>query len=152
MAIKFECEVDIKCPPDRVFALLDEVSQAPRWLPSCQAMEKLTPGPSAIGTELRYVYQDAVHTSVMMGSITHRVANQELSFEYSDQLVSVTAQFQLVEVRLGTHLNHKIEIIPKTFFVRMLSPVIRKQLAEQTRVAMESLRKLLETESPVESK
>lgn len=151
MTIQFECGVDIRCRPERVFALLDDVSQTPRWLTSCQAMEKLTPGPNAVGTKLRYVYKDALHTSVMLGSITARTANQELSFEYSDQRVSVAAQFQLTEISTGTHLQHRIEIAPKTFVVRMLSPVIRRQLAEQTRSAIASLQKLLEHEAPSEA-
>jgi uncharacterized protein YndB with AHSA1/START domain len=151
VTINFKCGVDIACPPERVFQLLDDVSQAPRWLPSCQAMEKVTPGPNAIGTELRFTYQDSMHASVMMGSITDRIVNRELSFEYSDRLVSVAAQFRLTERVNGTHLLHQIEITPKTFLVRMISPLIHNQLAIRTRTALENLQRLLENEVPQET-
>ena len=43
--------------------------------------------------------------------------------------------------------THVIEITPKTFFGRLLSPLIRLGLGKQTRDAARNLKKLLEANS-----
>lgn len=146
MSIHFAHAIDIARAPDEVFSLIEDFSQTPQWLASCAGMERLTPGPNAVGTKLRYSYRDSAHTGTMEGEITRRIPGKRLSFECADHLVGVRADFHLTANAIGTHLVHDIEIVPKTFLVRMFAPLIRSQIPKQTIAAMEDLRSLLETD------
>jgi hypothetical protein len=47
----------------------------------------------------------------------------------------------------GVQMTHLIEIAPKTFMARMMSPLVRLGLTKQTREAASNLKKLLESRS-----
>lgn len=147
MTIEFEHAIEIACPPERVFAMLDDVSLAPRWISSCTAMEKSTPGPNEVGSLLRFTYQETTHSGVMEGETTARVPNERLAFRYADNLMQVAADFRLSPTPTGTRLIHKIELTPQTFFVRMLSSLIGSRLRPQTIAGLERLRAILEAEN-----
>ncbi len=144
MSISFEHAVDIARSPDQVFALIEDFSRTPEWLISCAGIEKLSLGPNAVGTKLRYTLKGAMHSGIMEGQITTYVPNERLSLEYSDRLVSVLADFRLVPSQIGTYLTHQIAITPKTFIVRMLTPLIQLQVPKETMAAMATLRSILE--------
>ena len=143
MAIQFEHEIDISQTPDQVFAVLDDVSQTPKWLARCTGIEKLSPGENAVGTKLRYSYKEAGRTGNMDGEITTRTPKERLTFHYYDKMMDVIVDFRISPAEQGTHMVHAITITPKTFFAKLFSGMIRKQLPRQTITAMESLRNLL---------
>ncbi|HEY4329389.1 MAG TPA: SRPBCC family protein [Phycisphaerae bacterium] len=144
MAIEFEHAIDLKAEPARVFALLDDLPQTPKWLASCVAIEKLTPGPNVVGDKLKYSYKESGRQGVMDGVIEARSTNQRLLVHYWDKMMDVTVEYLLAaSAGGGTRLVHKIAITPKTFMAKMFTPMIRKGLPKQTTAAMESLRKLL---------
>jgi hypothetical protein len=143
MAIHFEHGIDVSQSADQVFAVLDDVSQTPKWLARCTGIEKLTAGENAIGTKLRYSYKEPGHSGKMDGEITARIPNESLTFHYWDKMMDVIVDFVVSATASGTHLVHAITITPKTFFAKLMSGMIRKQLPKQTITAMESLRELL---------
>ena len=103
----------------------------------------LTPAPLAVGSKLRYSYKEAGRVGVMDGEVTGRVEGRKLDFLYEDKMMRVGVHFMTEPAGSGTHLTHAIDITPKTFFGKLVSPLIRKQLPKQTITAMESLRALL---------
>ena len=144
MSIRFEHAVEVTRPPDRVFAVLDDFAQTPRWLARCTGIEKLTPGPNAVGTKLRYGFKEGGRTGMMDGEITARTPDERLVCRYVDGMMEVVVDFRVAKTAEGTHLVHVIDITPKTFFAKLLSPLIRRQLPTQTITAMDTLRTLLE--------
>ena len=144
MSIRFEHAVDVVQEPGLAFAILDDVSLTPKWLARCVGIEKLTPGPNAVGTKLRYSYREGGRTGVMDGEITARVPHERLTFRYQDKMMGVTVDFRVSRTAAGCRVVHAIEITPKTFFGRLMSPLIRRQLPKQTITAMEALRALVE--------
>ena len=145
MSIRFEHSIDVTCAPERAFAVLDDVSLTPRWLSRCTGIEKLTPGPNAVGTKLKYDYRDAGRTGTMEGEITERTPNERLAMRYGDKMMDVTVDFRMARAEGGVRLTHAIEITPRTLLSRVFSPLIRRQLPKQTITAMESLRTLLQS-------
>lgn len=145
MAIEFQHIIDLPQAPEKVFAVLADVSQTPLWLARCTGIEVLTPGPLAVGSKLRYSYKEGGRVGVMDGQVVDRVENRKLDFLYEDKMMRVGVHFTTdpAPAGPGTQLTHAIDITPKTFFAKMLSPLIRKQLPKQTITAMESLRALL---------
>jgi uncharacterized protein YndB with AHSA1/START domain len=144
MAIQFEHTIELSHGSDKVFALLDDFSQTPKWLARCTGIEKLSPGPNAAGTKLRYAYRDGGRSGVMHGEIVARTPNEHLQFAYSDTMMSVSVDFKIAPKEGGSRLTHAIEITPRTFLAKLFSPFIRKQLPRQTVTAMVSLRDLLD--------
>lgn len=151
MSISFEHALDIAQPPERVFALLDDVSQTPKWLAACKGIERLTPAPSEVGSKFRYTYHEPMRSGTMDGVITTHIPNVRLSVFYQDHVLDVSLDFRLSRTGTGTWLVHTIEVIPKTFMAKLASPMIRGMLPSRTIDAMQALRKLLETNDGADS-
>jgi carbon monoxide dehydrogenase subunit G len=143
MSIQFAHTIEVSQPPMRVFAVLDDFSQTPKWLSRCTGIEALTPGPKAAGTKLRYGYKEGGRTGTMEGEIAARAENERLTMRYGDKMMNVSVDFHMVPSGAGTKLTHTIDITPRSFIGKLFSPMIRKQLPKQTVTAMESLRDLL---------
>lgn len=143
MSIEFEHGIDVPQSPEQVFAVLDDVAQTPRWLARCTGIEKLTPGENAVGTWLRYSYNDGGRSGVMEGEVTAREPGRKLTFQYGDPMMEVQVDFQMTPQGAGTHLVHAIRVTPRTLMAKLIAPMIRKQLPGQTIQAMETLRGLL---------
>jgi carbon monoxide dehydrogenase subunit G len=147
MSIHFAHTIEVPQPPTRVFAVLDDFSQTPKWLSRCTGIEALSPGPKATGTKLRYAYKEGSRSGTMDGEIAARVENERLTMKYGDKMMDVSVDFQMAPSGAGTKLTHTIDITPRSFMARVISPMIRGQLPKQTVTAMESLRDLLSRQS-----
>lgn len=53
MSISFTLEQSFNAPPEKVFAAIADLEQAPRWMPNVRQIEKVTPGPFGAGTQFR---------------------------------------------------------------------------------------------------
>ena len=143
MSIHFAHTIEVPQTPDRVFAVLDDFSQTPKWLSRCTGIEALTPGPKAAGTKLRYAYKEGGRSGTMDGEIAARAENERLTMKYGDKMMDVSVDFHMVPNGAGTKLTHTIDIVPRSLMSKLFAPMIRKQLPKQTVTAMESLRDLL---------
>ena len=144
MSIDYEHSVDVASDPATTFAFLDDVSQTPRWLARCTGIEKLSEGPNAVGTQLRYSYRDAGRSGTMTGEITARAPSERLTYRYTDGRMDVIVDFLVAQGTSGTLLTHRIEITPKTLLGKVVSPLIRRALPTQTVSAMTKLQQLLQ--------
>src|SRR5438046_235883 len=151
MAIHFEHGMGIEQSPEQAFAVLDDVSDTPKWLARCTGIQKLTEGENRVGTRLRYSYKDGGRAGVMDGEITARIPNERLTFHYADSMMDVIVDFRISKTDSGARLVHAIDITPKTFMAKLVSPMIRKQLAKQTIAAMQSLHSLIAAEAAIHS-
>src|SRR2546421_12746665 len=149
MSIHFDYAIDVPQSPEQAFAVLDDIALTPKWLARCTGIEKLTPGENAVGTKLRYSYQEPGRTGQMDGEITARMPNEHLTYHYADKMMEVVVDFQITKADSGARLKHSIDISPKTIIAKLVAPMIRKQLPKQTITAMESLRNLLASRSAV---
>jgi carbon monoxide dehydrogenase subunit G len=147
MPIHFAHTIEVPQGPAQVFAVLDDFSQTPKWLSRCTGIEALTPGPKAAGTKLRYAYKEGGRSGTMEGEIAARAENERLTMRYGDKMMDVSVDFQMVPNGSGTKLTHTIDITPRSFMAKLISPMIRGQVPKQTVTAMESLRALLAKQS-----
>lgn len=143
MAVHFEYSIEISKPQATVFAVLDDVSRTPEWLSRCTKVEKLDPGPNAVGTKLRYDYMQGRKPGTMLGSIAAHGAPDHIAFRYNDKMFDVTIDFMLATVTAGTKLTQKIDIVPTSLVGRLLQPLIRRVLPKQTIKDLEKLRALV---------
>ena len=144
MSIHFSHTLDIGHEPSKVFALLDDLAMTPQWLERCAGIEKLAPGPNAVGSRIRYSYREGGRTGTMDGEIVTRVPDERLTFRYGDKMMDVMVDFHVTSAASGARLTHTIDITPKTVLAKVLAPFIRRGLPRQTITAMERLRTLLD--------
>ena len=145
MSISCEHSVDVKASVEKAFALLDDLPQTPKWLEPCTSIQKLSPGPNAVGDKLKYDYKQGGRAGTMDGEILTRMPNREISCRYFDSMMDVVVDLRVSPTPEGSRLTHIITITPKTFMAKMMTPLIRGALPKQTREAMESLKAMLES-------
>ena len=144
MSIRFEHAIEVARGPEQIFAILDDLSQTPRWVSRCTGIEKLSPGPNAVGTKVRYAYREGGRTGTMDGEIRARTPNERLTVGYADKMMEVVVDFQMTKKDGGARLVHTIDIKPKSLMAKLFAPLVRRQLRQQTIAAMETLRGLVE--------
>lgn len=132
--------------PAAVFAILDDVTRAPEWLRRCTRLEKLTEGPTAVGTRLRYHYKDRGRTGVMDGEVVGREQDRRLTNRFHDRMMRVTVDFDLRPAADpgSTSLTHTVTI-DTLGLGRLLTPMVNRQLPSQTESAMTELKRLAES-------
>ena len=146
MTIAFEHSIDLPQTPYQVFAVLDDYKKVPLWLKRCEGVAKQGTGPNKVGDKLRYAYCEAGRHGLMDGVIVTQDENQRLSYKYYDKMMQVFVDFRMEPSESGTRLTHRIEITPNSFMAKLMAPMIRMKLPQQTISAMESLRQLLASE------
>ena len=134
----------VRAAPSAVFAVLDDVTRAPEWLSRCTKLENLSGGPTAVGTRLRYHYQDGRRTGVMEGSVVAREQDRKLTNHFTDRITDVTADFELAPDDMGgTTVTHTTTVRLKGIG-KLLTPMINRQLPRQTESAVTGLKRLVE--------
>ena len=143
MPISCEHSIDIPVTPERAFALIDDLPQTPKWLGPCRSLEKVTPGPNAVGDKLRYAYSQGGRSGTMDGEILERTANEKLVCRYRDAQMEVLVDLRVSPITGGARLTHVITIIPQTLMGKLMTPMIQMALPKQTKEAMDNLKQLL---------
>jgi hypothetical protein len=148
MAVRYEHLETIRVTPEQAFAAIDNLPLTAKWLPPCVSLEKIGSGPNAPGDKLRYVYKQGGRTGEMSGEILARIPNERLHCKYSDSMFDISVDQRVAPAPDGALTTHSIEITPKTFMGKLMSPLIRLGLGKQTRTAAANLKKLLESGGP----
>jgi carbon monoxide dehydrogenase subunit G len=145
MAIRYEHAESIRVSPERAFAMIDDLPQTSKWLPPCVSLEKIGTGPNAVGDKLKYVFKQGSHIDEMHGEIVDRVPGERLHCRYWDKTFEVSVDLRVAPAADGTLTTQMVEITPKRFLFKLLSPLIGFGLKKQTLEAAANLRKLLES-------
>jgi len=143
--IQFQHEELIRTTPERGFAAIDNLSLTADWLPPCVSLTKEGDGPNAVGDMLRYVYKQGGRQAEMEGKILARVPGERLHCMYNDSMFDVSVDLRVSAKGGETLTTHMVEITPKTFSGKLMSPLIRFGLKKQTRDAAKNLKNLLES-------
>jgi hypothetical protein len=81
----------------------------------------------------------------MAGEIIARTPGGRLHCKYFDTMFDVSVDLRVSPAAEGALTTHVIEITPKTFLGKLMSPLIRLGIGKQTREAAANLKKLLES-------
>ncbi len=144
MPIRCEHVERVNTTPEHAFAAIDNLPLTAKWLPPCISLEKTGGGPNAPGDALRYVYKQGSKQAEMAGKILARTPGERLHCLYFDKMFDVSVDLRVAAAPEGVLMTHIIEITPKTFMGKLMSPVIRLGVGKQTRTAAANLKNLLE--------
>ena len=64
--MKFSSSVEISAPPERVFALVDNLEEWPQWIPSIKRIEKVSEGPLSEGSQIRVTAKSGITVTLLM--------------------------------------------------------------------------------------
>jgi uncharacterized protein YndB with AHSA1/START domain len=144
--IRAEASTTIACSPARVFALLDDFARIPEWNDRCVEIRQTSEGEHATGKKLiyRYRYRDRGAEGVIDGELTEYEPGRAIAMHYEDHALEIRVRFDLESDGSGTRLVHRAEIQPKSFKVKLLSPIIRAATRKQTEQSVEKIRALVE--------
>ena len=145
MPIRYEHTETVAATPERTFAVIDDLALTSQWLPPCVSLSKVGDGPNQPGDRLRYLFKQGGRQNEMAGEILARTPGERLHCRYVDGSFEVSVDLRVGADPVGTLTTHIIEITPKTFVGRLMSPLIRLGLGKQTRDAARNLKKLLES-------
>jgi hypothetical protein len=145
MPIRYEHSETVRTTPDRAFAAIDDLPLTAKWLPPCVSLEKVGDGPNAPGDRLRYVYRQGSKQGEMAGEVVERTPGERLHCKYFDPMFDVSVDLRVSPAPEGALTTHLIEIAPKTFLGKLMSPLIRMGVRKQTRTAAANLKALLES-------
>ena len=139
----FQHTIDVAAPVTTVFGILDDIARTPEWLDRCISIEPLSDGPNAVGTQLKYQYQDAGRTGDMAGEIVAYEPGRHLAMRFVDKMTDVTVDFVAEPNGERTTLTHTIDLKTKGFST-LFTPLIMISMPKRTRSSMEKLRSLAE--------
>jgi hypothetical protein len=145
MPIRYQHSETVRTTPARAFAAIDDLPLTAKWLPPCVSLEKVGAGPNAPGDKLRYIYRQGGKQAEMAGEIVARTPGERLHCKYFDSMFEVSVDLRVAAAPEGTLTTHIIEITPRRFVGKLMSPLIRLGLGKQTRDAAANLKKLLES-------
>jgi uncharacterized protein YndB with AHSA1/START domain len=108
--VKNEHEVVINRPPEQVFTFISDLDNWRQWRPEPQEVEKITPGPVAVGTIWRLTGDVQGQSIVVTVEVTEYASNRQFGFKTTSGPIQARDTFTLMPVAGGTKLNFALEL------------------------------------------
>jgi uncharacterized protein YndB with AHSA1/START domain len=142
---RYSQTMEVDATPEAIFSILDDVTRTPEWLARCTKIDKLSDGPIEVGQRMKYHYKQGGREGVMDGEVASHEPNRHLENRFHDKTMDVSVDFRAEPLGADrSRLTHTITIDTKGIG-KVFTPVIKRQLPEQTTSAMTSLKALAET-------
>jgi uncharacterized membrane protein len=138
--------VEIDAPIEKVWAVVHEdFKNAKKWTSSLDHIDELTDGPLGKGTELRYTITtgagkqqlDVEHTTVTPG--------KTVAGKFIKGPIKGSWKYSYAEKDGGTKLTYTMEYEPNGFAARLFFGVIEKQVPNDLKRTLASLKKYIES-------
>ena len=82
----------------------------------------------------------------MDGVISTYEPDRQLSYRCYDKMMQAFIDFHLEPRGEGTHLTHRVELVPNSLLCKLLLPLFKAKLPKQTAEAMADLKAILSQE------
>jgi hypothetical protein len=141
----YEHTVEIRRPPEEVFAFVTDPSGYPRWQPSLLSVEPDTPGPLQLGseaTEVRRFLGRELETT--WTCVEHRPCTRT-AIECADGPVPFRGTFELEASRAGTRFTWIVELSGPA--ARLAGPLAGRATRRELAANAGHLKRLLEAEA-----
>jgi uncharacterized membrane protein len=81
VGIRFESNIDINAPAEKVWALIDKLEEWPQWMPSIKKIERISKGPLTVGSQLSVTAKVSGLTVELLMTITEFVPERTVVLE-----------------------------------------------------------------------
>ena len=95
--MKFSASVEINATPEKAWALLNNVEEWPRWIPSLKKIEKVSKGPLGAGSRVLVVARSLITVNLLM-TITEFIPGRRVVMEGKVLGVKMTRYYELEPV------------------------------------------------------
>ncbi len=102
--MRFSASALINAPPEKVFALVDDLEGWPQWIPSIKKIEKITEGPLQEGSQIRVTVKSGITIKLLM-TITEFIPGQRGVLEGSVLGTKMTRFYNFESIDDGTKLT-----------------------------------------------
>ena len=75
--MKFSASAEINATPAKAWALLNDVEEWPKWIPSLKKVEKVSKGPMGVGSQVLVVAKSLITVNLLM-TVTEFVAGRRV--------------------------------------------------------------------------
>lgn len=147
MTVSVEIETRVDRPPVEVFAALTDVERYPDWLiaSGIVRVERLDPGPLAVGSRLRISQTVAGRSTVLDGSVTEFKPGAAFGLRGKDKDgVTIEIDAALTPDGSATRLRWSLRLkLPLRF--RMFESMVAPQAKRAAALDLEALKRRLES-------
>jgi uncharacterized protein YndB with AHSA1/START domain len=97
---RFAKSIDVRCPPDKAFAYLSDITKHGEWGAHGLTVEKTSEGPIAVGSTFSSVgHQMGTHKGVV--TLTELVPNEKIVYESNDDTGRMRHEFDFAPANGG---------------------------------------------------
>ena len=125
MVLHFQEEVEVRRTPAQCFAFVDDLANTPRWNEMCVGLVRE-------GDGLTYTYKQGHGQAVMHGFVVERDPPRRLLLGFSDRMFEIEIGFRFEAIPGGTRIEHTVQVEPRSFLTKLMSPLLRRALKKQT--------------------
>ena len=142
MALEFEEQVEVRRTPAQCFAYVDDFANAPRWNDLCVALQR-EGSDVREGGGLVYTFKQGSRQGVMHGEIVERDPPRRLLLRFGDRMFQIEVEFRFAAIPGGTRIEHRMQVEPRSFLTRLMSPLLRRVMQKQTAKQVQALAQVL---------
>ncbi len=145
--ISVESSIEIERPAGEVFAFVADQTNAPQWQDGLAEVRRVTTGPIGVGTEHAFVRRFAGRRIESRNRFTRFEPGRFVEFEIPEGWLTGTASYRVDQVasggcRLTSRMDFRIRGP-----LKLVSPLLARLLAHDSRVGDTRLKALLESMS-----
>jgi uncharacterized protein YndB with AHSA1/START domain len=131
MATLFEERVEVRRTPAQCFAYVDDFAHAPHWNDLCVSLQR-GGSDAREGGGLVYTFKQGNRHGIMHGEILERDPPRRLLLRFGDRMFEIEVGFRFDAIPGGTRIEHSMQVEPRSFLTRLMSPLLRRVMKKQT--------------------
>ena len=137
--MRFSSSIVINAPPEKVFALVDNLEDWPLWIPSIKKIEKVSEGPLKEGSRIRVTAKSGVTVKLLM-TITEFIPGQRGVLQGRVFGTRMTRYYTFERIEQGTKLTAGGEVKgPLAFLVRRGGQRLSEEIVQAAKRKIEGL-------------
>lgn len=136
-------EFRVDAPPEKVFALLGDLTRAPEWVPDLISVEKLGDGPVGVGTRYHEVVKMGSQTSEAELEVTDYDPPRLFAHKGRGGPSTFTGRFVMEPDGDGTRVTHEYTV-QLSGFAKLMTPFITGWVRKNSEAAADNVRRLMD--------
>ena len=136
--MKFSASIEINAPVERVWALVNEIEDWPKWIPSLKKIEKLSEGALGAGSRVLVVAKSIIKVNLFM-TIIEFIALQRVVMEGKILGVRMTRFYELSPVN-----KNKTKLTAGGEVTGLLAFLVRRSGQKLSEEIVQALKKKVE--------